>query len=259
MAAVRYKDDWVLEAYDLALKGVTNTVIAQHLGIAVELLSIYKSRYPLLRKAIDRGHEKAAHLTKPKNQEEYFLGFLTPEAKKVWETITDISNFNGLDADQRRQKVIGLLDAGGKHIRQMLYLRALVSFGFKIKPAKDLVCISEQTLRNWMKDEEFARMYYEVYTGYGDMLQDALTQKIIDGDTAVIMMANKTFNKNRGFGETLKVDVSGKVGVYDKSIPAEVIDSLPLETKKQIIEAMEKYKGRKMIESKECKDAVSCV
>ncbi len=228
-----WQDDFLFDAYALAKTGSANMEIAKACGVShVTFIQWVKSK-PLLKMAL----EKARSMPSGKAQtvfREYVYRQLPDDIKEVWNQINQCeTESNGYT------RVKSLVDNQGMHIRQHLYFYALVDSNFNSSEACRKLCIPLSTVNKWaLDDPDFAKLMDEVHIHKKNFFEGALIGLAHKGSESAILFANRTLNRDRGYNEKIEMNVTG--GIQHKhELGIEDLD-LPLETRKQIWDAMQK-------------------
>jgi len=237
---VRVKTSWICKVYDCAREGLGVGDIAELLGIDERTLKVKKR----LMGAIKCGQKKHEEGLKDGafNLSDYVYGRLGGEAKKLWDEICAVEkSVNGVE------KVEYLLNKSGLRARQNIFLHALMSSNFRLSVALRKVNISRKTFNTWCEEPVFLGMINDTDMCMKDFIQDSYMKLIKKGDTAAIIHGMKTKNRDRGFGEKSIVEIQGNI--QHTLINIDVLDSLPLEEKQHLLDAVREHK--KKIENKE--------
>lgn len=226
------KDRWspqvLIKVYELAKSGSTDSEIVKVLGIDHRVWNNWLRKKENLQMMLDEGR-KSHEENMEGNIKDYVYKKLSPRARKAWD---DIVEFHKFDDDEG---IARTLISFGKNIRQQLFINALIKFDFNTSEACSFVNISDQTYRQWVKnDPDFAALTQEMLVHKGNLFESALIKLVRNGDSAATIFANKTFNRNRGYGDKTSLTVNGEVE-HKHSI--EDLD-LPVELRRQVLEAI---------------------
>lgn len=235
-----WKDEYIVRVYELARAGMSQAQIIQVLGCSKQTFITWKDRKPALREAFRRGvlYRKGQH-AEGFSFRNYVYNQLSAAAKATWDEIMVFER-----TANRREKIDAIFAKRGVRMRQHLFLYAWTSSNFKFTAALRRVCISSWTFNHWKKtDPEFARLVAEIEQHKKDFFEEHLCSLVAGGDSAATIFANRTYNRDRGYGEHVDVGVTGQINhaVY----PIDSLD-LPLEARSQILESLR----RKRIESR---------
>jgi hypothetical protein len=98
--------------------------------------------------------------------------------------------------------------------KKKTFIDSFVKSGFNITKACDMTKIHRRTYYDWIeKDTDFANLVTDTQEALIDSVEDALKDKIADGDTTSIIFFLKTRAKHRGYVEKQQTELSGAVGV----------------------------------------------
>ncbi len=245
MAASKWKDVYIFRAYDLARSGLKDLKIAGILGINASTLTDWKGRKKLFRMALKKGRKgfRRAGEASP-TFSNYVYQRLSKPMKEAWDRI------NALDEKKAGvEKIEQILDAGGKTMRQHLFLYSWTVNNFSLSVALRQVNISRSTFENWKKhDSDFADLVDEINWHKKNFFEDHLSNLIADGDTSATIFANRTINRDRGYNEKVEMDVKGSVDV--NTLDVDTLD-LSIEVRKALLEAMRKREVGKDADKRE--------
>ncbi len=240
MKSKLWNDRFIIDAYELAREGRSDEDIRKVFGISNPTFWNWKKRRPLLKEALERGRRiSGGDRYTGETLRSYVFGRLPDDLKKTWNEI------NRLDrARSGTEAVEAILAERGKRARQHLLLYAILTSSFSISASLRKVNINRATFDRWIReDREFARLVTEVNEIKADFFESHLVRLVKSGDTAATIFANRTFNRERGYGEKIDVNMSGRV---DHRIDISDLD-LPIKTRREILAAVR----RKRVENRE--------
>lgn len=226
-----WNDSFYVKAYKAARVSNDLTKIARILGVSGETLASWRKKKPDLEAAIQEGWADRSEVFS-----EYVYKRLSPKLRDLWDQIHTISKTKSGIA-----RVEALLENQGKTTRQRLFLHALACFNFNPTKAGHVLGVSEKLLSLWKKDPEFGKLIKEMDWHRGNFFEEALFKLVKKGDTAAVLFANRTYNKDRGYSE--KISIEGEITHKHEMFNLDKID-LPLEVKVQVLEAIEKQYGK---------------
>lgn len=239
MPKTAWRDEMVIDAYDLARSGMSDTKIAKTLGVSRQIFNKWKDRRPLLAHAINKGRRRFGRQD-ALTFRDYVYKRLSPKNQELWDRINECEKF-----DNGMLRVQALLESTGKRTRQHLFLYALVDANFNASEACRKLCIPKNTYEMWMHtDPDFAELVDEIHWHKKNFFEAALVSKVGDGDTSAILFANRTFNKDRGYNDKIDVDVSGTVQHnHDHNVTVSIADlDLPLEVRLELRDALRRHR-----------------
>ena len=202
-----WKGEFVFIAYDLARAGMVETKMAKVLGVSVDTFRRWESKKKLFGIAVKRGRK----LFRKKDgttfsYKDFVVGRLSDDAKEVWDKISRCDRVkNGVE------RIEVILSERGVRMRQQLFVKAWFSSNFSFSSALRKVNISRSTFELWKKDPEFLGLVEEMGQIQGDFFEEHLVMLVAGGDTSATLMANQTYNKKRGYGAKVEVEVFGNI------------------------------------------------
>ena len=202
-----WKDEFLFIVYDLARGGMIESKMAKILGISLETFRRWESKKKHFRMAVKRGRKffrKKDGSTF--SYKDFVVGRLSEDAREVWDKISRCDRVrNGVE------RIEAILSERGMRMRQQLFVKAWFSSNFSFSAALRKVNISRSTFELWKKDPEFLGLVEEMGQIQGDFFEEHLVMLVAGGDTSATLMANQTYNKKRGYGAKVEVEVSGNI------------------------------------------------
>src|SRR5204863_5499056 len=126
----------------------------------------------------------------------------------------------------------GIIRVEETRVKQEIFFKALLGTYFNVSHACQLAGTNVANVREkWMLDKEFKRLYDEIQNQRGDFYETALMKLVDKGDPTAVIFVNKTYNKDRGYHEKIKLEIG-------RSEQDQVIEKekLSLETRRLILE-----------------------
>jgi hypothetical protein len=246
MGTSKWKDEFVITAYELARSGMTDSGIAKSIGIDTATMIHWKRKRKLFRDAIKRARSVPNRISKQGNDNEqysfrdYVYDQLSPELKDLWDEI------NYCDSkDNAIAKVEVLLSHAGKRARQHLFIYSLTSSNFNVTKAMKRVNLSRTVLRYWVdSDPEFAELIEEINWHKKNFFEEALVKLVAEGETPAVIFANKTINKDRGYAPKMELEVKGDM-THRHEVTVSVDDlNLTLEEKRALLHKVRAAKAK---------------
>lgn len=241
MARTKWNDRLYVKVYELAKSGLSESAIASAIGTTKATLSKWKSERPALRDAIKQAKQDST--LKTPDIKEYIYKRLPSHLQDLWDEIDECEKEeNGLLRAQ------ALIEKQSKVTRQHFFLYALVDGNFNLSEACRKVCISRSTLERWIKDDpDFSELIDEIHWHKKNFFEGHLCKLIRQGDSSATIFANRTFNKDRGYGDSLNFkgkvehDHKGKVehDHIHQHVDLDSLEGFPIEAKIQLLDAME--------------------
>lgn len=234
MSKSKWSDENYFLAYEYSKGGFKDTKIAKLLSVPLSTFRDWKSRKPLLKKALRMGRDSKFGANSDFSFQDFVLGKLSPENQKLYKKIVKLDNTkSGL------AKIEALLTGQGLRARQSLFVHSWLSGNFNLSKALRRVGINRGTFERWCRDPQFRDMVNEIDDIKGDFFEEHLIKLVKKGSESATVFANKTYNQKRGYQQKSAVDVthSGTVEHTHKVVPMESLD-LPIRTRRRILEAI---------------------
>lgn len=234
----KWDDRNYLKAYELALSGMNDTKIAEVLGVSYSTFKYWKDTKPAFKEALEKA-KSIKNIDPNQAIKDHIFGKLCPELRDVWNKICNYENM-----PRGCTRLEALLKGYGKTARQHLFLYALVNANYNLSEACKKVNIPKHTFKVWKEtDPDFAELVDEIEWHKGNLYESALVDLVKQGDTSATIFANKTFNKQRGYGEKLEIKSDSTVTHHHLHVHVKIDDlKLPIETRKQILLALRESK-----------------
>lgn len=232
----KWSDEFYVTAFELAKGGFSDNKIAKAMGVTTLTLDNWRETFPAFENAIKRGR---AYLKNPDGSTRTFRDFvfnrLSDEHKQTWLEINDLES-----AESPVLAIEELLNTRGVRARQHLFFYAFVASNFSASFACRKVNISRDTLSHWINnDPDFTSLFDELHWLKGNFFEESLVDLVAQGDVHATIFANSTFNRDRGYGKTVDVNVQGTVQHVVATIDIDTL-KLPLETRRTILAAYRK-------------------
>lgn len=226
----KWDERFILKAYLYKKSGMEDKGIYTLLGISQPIFNIWLRTKPAFKEAYDEG---ARNRQEEGNFRNYVYKRLPPDLRDTWDRINLCEN-----SPSGVARVEAILSESGTVARQHLFMYALVDANFNPSEACRKVCVSKHVLDSWVSnDPDFARLLDEIHWHKGNYFESALVDAVGSGDIPSIIFSNKTFNRDRGYGESVKVEVNKTVTV-NATIKNEItlnLSTLSIEKRKQIL------------------------
>lgn len=240
-----WKEELIIKIYEYAKAGYHKVEIAQLLGITYATFMSWREKYPTVRYALKKGYAwKKENKTGTQTWEDFVIGRLPDKEKDLWNKINQL----GKDKIGGVAKIEMLLDRAGKQARQYLFIHALMKCKFSLTKACQKVNISKATFNKWKEtDPDFVSLVDMIQEAKKDFFESALIRLVESGDSPATIMANKTLNKDRGYGE--RSEHAPSVGTVNYTVINVDELNLPLETRRNILDSLRKKVNSKEISS----------
>ena len=229
-----WKDNYVIDVYNLAKSGMTDRKIAQVLGITHHTFAMWTrttTKRKNFRLAFQRGRkEYRGKNGKTYSFKDYVFKRLSLDLRSTWNRI------NKLDKKANSFEMIdAILENKGKNVRQHLFVYAWVSSNFSTLEALRKVCLSRGVFDLWKKDPEFAEMVKAINEYKKDFFEDQLCNLVARGDTSATIFANSTKNRDRGYDKRVGIDMDVK-GQLDTGNSIIDFSKLSLRARKELLQ-----------------------
>jgi hypothetical protein len=223
----------LVHAYRYAKAGLPDCDIAVALKVTISVFCRWKTLHPELGEALKlaRKDDSGSSLA------DYCYRRLSPELKALWDRIRFWEKCEGGVA-----KIEAMLQDHGIHVRQQLYLHALVVGSFNHSRAMTRVGVNKRTFDAWVSsDPDFAQLVQEVEWHRVNFYEESLVGLVKANNTAAIIFANKNLSGSK-YGQRTKVDVnvSGQVvhGMIDLT---QLMEFIPEDVQLVLLEAIRKH------------------
>lgn len=201
-----WEDTYYVTAYEHARNGLTDAQIAEMLKVDPATFCIWKQKKPALHDALQRARRT---ITQSKTQQtlDYIYNRLPPHLKLLWDKINLCEHAEGGSA-----KLEALFKDHGMRARQHLFLHAMIVTNFNASEACRKVGVSKATVDAWVRtDPDFPELLDEILWHKKNFFESALIERVAEGDVNATLFANRTLNRDRGYGESKSIEVSGEV------------------------------------------------
>ena len=230
-----YHPKMILEIYDLARDGLSDTQIAKQLGVSREIFKIWKKKKPSVLRALKRGRGKTEGPTE--TMMEYVYNRMDPNIKQYYDLLCQWEKDPNF-----LLRAEGLLKHKGKDVRQSLFIQFLIARSFDASQACRMTGIPKSTLDTWVRsDPRFAELIQEVQWHKQNLLEGQYWKLVKQKSEAMIALGMKSFNAKRGFGETKTIQHEGSIQHdHDHNVQ---IEQLPIKLRKKVLLALEQGKN----------------
>lgn len=204
------------------MTATSNKEVAIIMGISEERLKAWMGENPALYRAITAARANSSGASGTASAlTNHITNSLPPELRELWD---ELSGENMTAQETVRYN----LATRGDYDRQRLLVHALSVTRFDLNKCCQILDISKAKLDSWVQnDPRFAQLWEQVHWAKQNFLESALMEKVADGDTKSIIFANSTLNRDRGYGQTVKVEaththVHAVVDVTKLNLPTEI-------------------------------------
>jgi hypothetical protein len=201
----KWHPKYYVEAYRLAASGLMDKTIAGHMGVNLRTFNHWKQRHPTFEWALAQGRNPKK-IKGTQDVMEFVYDRLPSEYKEVYNKICKVDK-----GKHGYQRVREILTNKGKRVKQHIFLYAIVRSNFNKSEAMKTCCVSKYELKRWMDDPKFVGFMDQIKDGIKDFYESALVERVKEGDTQATIFANRTLNRDRGYGDTVQVEHTGKI------------------------------------------------
>jgi len=204
-----FKDEYYVKAYRLAKSGLKDSGIARCLGIPEITFYRWMRTNPTFKSAIRDARKSEDGEAEEKSFADYVYNRLPRDLKAVWDRIRP----DGEDTDEMcLEELEAILKARPVLFRKRLYIQALVHCNFNASEASRLTGVSKRVLDSWMhSDPDFKTLWKEIHWHKKNFFEACLVDLARRGDPGAIIHANKTLNRDRGYGEKVDIHTTGEM------------------------------------------------
>lgn len=236
----KFTEDYYVTAYELARSGYSDKRIAQALGTNGNTLGRWRTKHPALDAAIKRGRLVSTGGEGVATFRDYVYKRLPENLQALWTEIQACE-----DEPNALTRLQTMFANQGLRVRQHLFLHALTARNFNVSEACRLTGIARRTFEAWVSsDADFADLVDEINQCKKDFFESALVRLVQAGEPSVVIFANKTYNRDRGYNEKLDVSVNGTVNHLHAVVPAEaVLPKMPLDARRALLQAVRGIAG----------------
>jgi hypothetical protein len=223
-----------VRVYELRRSGYTNKkAVAEVLGVTALTLDNWLRTDDALKDAWDSGAQKRSESgADGATLRSFVYDRMPPHLQSLWDKIEACDN--NTQGTLRLAEIIG---GASKESQQRLYLYALVNCGWNASEARKKCGLPLSVIKGWVEtDPDFSEMVDEIDAAKKDYFENALVDLVSARDTSATIFANKTFNRDRGYGESRKVEVSGTIEHQHHVLSVDSLE-LPLEVRRAILDA----------------------
>ena len=235
----KLRPEMVFDIYELHKAGQSQVSIIKSLGITSTTFSQWVAYNPTVRLAIAKANEFLKLQEEAPSAHSLIRDSLDPELHEVWDELAAYKE--GENDGQRAQS---LLERSSKKQLQHLWVHAWYKMNFQKTKACRFLGIHPTVVREWGKEDSFKKLIIAIEDSKKDFVEDALMNLVYQGETAAVVFANKTLNRDRGYNEKTEVLHTGGTRSTVQHNHTHLIDldslDLPIEVQSAIMDAMEK-------------------
>lgn len=240
----KWNDGIYVRAYIHAKDGSSTNEIANSLGVKLQTFQRWVTENPFLAEAVKLGRQGSED--KPNTFQEYVYNRLPKHLRNLWEQIMEVHKKPNSVA-----KIEHILKGHGKIARQHLFIHALTASNFNVSRAMRQLNINRKVFEHWCRNDlNFAELMEEIHFHKQNYFENALVGLVSAGDSPATIFANKTFNRDRGYGERIEHHHTGEVHHLHEVVGVDELE-LPMDVRKAILDAMEKRDEKLNVTSQE--------
>ena len=222
---------WAFHYFALLLRTAPLTLsrIAVEMGVADNTIA------KLVRSPMFALAREVAKEIKPHREDtfgRYVFRRLSKEGQELWKRIAFWS-----EHDEGNSYVDRILSKTNTHVRQELFIHALVTYAFDVSRACRMVGVSLQTLETWKKQESFGKLLEEIQFHKKNFFEKAMLDLVAQRNPMAVIYANKTINADRGYGDRVEVQHSISPGFNFADL------DLDLNTRRKVLDAIRRRKA----------------
>lgn len=225
----KWKDEFYVRAYELAKQGMKDKQIADSFDVSISSFMYWVENRPALKEALARGRKSGGGVADFKK---FVVGRLDPEMREMFER---------MESDDPAINVEALEDARarGMRERQYMFFHAFIACNFVMTDAARKCGVEWDTVEVWStRDRKFRKMMASLHQAKKDFFESALMDLVKARDPATVRFVNQSVNRDRGYGKSVEVNVTGALQVTN-TISA---DDLTYEQKKELLQRLRERK-----------------
>jgi len=228
-----WDDSYYVKIYRLAFNGASDLMIAKNMGVSLNAFRKWIEEKPAVADALDQGRKSRRGSDGFKEFMRHVSEKIPASLKSLWEKLSSPN-------EEVRQDTITDEKEYTTRKVQRLFIHAFIAMNFDRAAACRAVGIDFGKLISWKtKDKKFKKLYdFLVTEAKGDFYESALLDLVAVRDSSAVIFANRTFNKDRGYGNQLTVKMQGEVE-HKHSVP---LKELSQETKRKMLEEIRSKK-----------------
>lgn len=230
-----WKPRFVVDIYRLRRQGHSDRSIASALSTSAPNFINWKKSKASVRYALRQAEKDKKELDSMSIQD-YIGNRLSSNVKDVFKQIT------GWNQERYGYtKVVKMLKTKPKQFQQELFVYTLIVNNLNVSRALKKLGIDRRVFKGWLENDiKFVEMMSEVKEMIGDFYQEGLLNLVAKGDSSATQFANKTFNRERGYGEVTEKRITSTLEV--KSLPLEQLN-LPVDILRTVLNAVKEYEN----------------
>ena len=243
MALTKFSPDCIWMAYKYASEGCKNQEIAKLLGgLDKNTFCKWQNKREGFKNAIMEGraaYKKAKNAPPSENLTDFIYGKLPEHLREIW---NHMEKAYKKDPSLSITEVDELVQDSNSEAKQMLFFHAWYNCDFSVQRAKAMVNVTKKIWDSWQKDPDFLQLFDEMVVIKKDFFESKLVNLVKKGSASATVAANESFNSEL-YGKKQRLEVEGTVQHQHSHLIDLGSLPLPLEIKKQVLEAVREQKA----------------
>jgi transcriptional regulator with XRE-family HTH domain len=205
---VKWDETYYVTSYEFARDGLTDTEIAEAIGVDKSTFSRWQLKHPALVDALSRARKIRQKVeAEGTSLSRYIYQRLPVELRELWDKVMLMER-----SPDGAERIEAFLADKGDRVRQNLWVHAMIVTDFDSNRACKMVNIPSREVKRWVQtDPEFVDLIDELQSYKKQFYESALIDQVAQGNVPSIIFANRTFNRDLGYGEVKGVEHSGSV------------------------------------------------
>jgi hypothetical protein len=137
-----------------------------------------------------------------------------------------------------------LADKGDK-VKKQLFMQAWCSCNFNPSRACQMINLSPSIYKRWLDDDDFKELISQIDSHKKNFFEECLVKSAKAGEVAAILFANRTLNRDRGYGDKAELEITGNLNHRHQNVLNFDELGLPIELQKQIMHYYRLHKDKK--------------
>lgn len=229
-----------VDAFAAMLEGLSPAKVAKILGLTATEFREWTSRHPGLAYAVASAERVLqAEKSTPRGAKRfanYALSRLPENLQQLWAQLL-LPSDKGMGTGEFASIVLRRLP---DREQQTVFVHALYTeAGFIVDKACQITGIGRGTFERWVKtDREFGELLRHLHECKKDFVEAPLLDLVAARNPAAVIHANRTLNRDRGYGDQLSVQVSGNIQVQQAVTLDQVYSRLSPETLEELLRVL---------------------
>lgn len=240
----KFSNSYYIKAYELAKSALSNTEIANALGINKGTLKLWLKTDEAFRDAIRKGRQSVRGTEDTGvGFLDYVYGRLPKKIRRLWDRLQLAEK-----SKNPEKKIEALLAEKGKRTRQWLFVHALVVSNFSLPNALKMSYVSQGTWEGWRKsDPDFVEMVNFLHTMKKEWAEGCLLNLVAGGDTTATIFLNRALNPEKGYNPKVQVHTTGKI-LHGHVDATQVLEKMSVEARRELLAASTVPEGQQPLQ-----------